>query len=52
MRKFFKKEIYHVFNKSIANYRIFKDKNNCWRFLKTIDFYNNINLKTSFSRAL
>ncbi len=50
--KFIKKEIYHVFNKSIAGYGIFKDLTNANRFLKVIDYYNKINIPYSFSKAL
>lgn len=33
-------EIFHVFNRSIANFGIFKDFKNSWRFLQALDFYN------------
>lgn len=36
-------QIFHIFNRSIANFGIFKDYNNCWRFLQTIDYYNQQN---------
>lgn len=32
--------IFHVFNRSIANFGIFKDFNNSQRFLQALDFYN------------
>jgi len=53
MRKFKFTEggFFHVFNKSIANYGIFKDLNNGQRFIETLDFYNNIKLEQSFSKA-
>lgn len=39
----------HVFNKSIANFRIFQHSQSCWRFIQALDYYNkstlnNINL--------
>ncbi len=40
---------YHVFNKSIANFAIFKYTDNIKRFLECLDFYNNINLHTRLS---
>ena len=40
MGKFVNGEIYHVFNKSIASYGIFKDINNGERFLEALDYYN------------
>jgi putative transposase len=40
MKKFFVGTIYHVFNKSIANYPIFKDLNNSERFIQALDYYN------------
>lgn len=33
-------EIFHICNKSIANYGIFKDLNNCQRFIQALDFQN------------
>lgn len=41
MRKFPEGSIYHVFNKSIANYPIFSDLNNSFRFVQALDYYNN-----------
>lgn len=40
---------YHVFNKSIANFGIFKNSNNALRFIEILDYYNNINLKKRYS---
>ena len=53
MRKsFFKKgEYFHLFNKSIANFNIFKSKSNSIRFLETLDYYNNNKPKTKLSIA-
>ena len=42
-------EIYHICNKSIANFGIFNDIKNGYRFLYTLDYYNNQLVKTSFS---
>ncbi|MEK6952503.1 MAG: transposase [Nanoarchaeota archaeon] len=39
-RIFQKEKIFHICNKSIANYGIFKDKINSLRFLKALFFYN------------
>jgi putative transposase len=53
MSKLFpKNEIFHVFNKSIANFGIFKDLDNCQRFIDTLDYYNNIFSKKSLSDYL
>ncbi len=45
-------EIYHVFNKSISNYGIFKVETNCHRFLSILDYYNSKNCPYSFSTHL
>lgn len=51
--KIFKKGcFYHVFNKSISNYGIFKNEDNSQRFLETLDYYNNSNEKKKFSLAI
>jgi putative transposase len=50
--KFYEDEIYHIFNKSISNYGIFKDLNNSYRFLDTFFYYNNNKIKRSFSLYL
>lgn len=50
--KFILGGIFHVFNKSIANYGIFKDIKNADRFIKALDYYNNITNIKSFSRAI
>ncbi len=47
-----KGEIFHVFNKSIANFRIFKDFENSQRFINTLDYYNNTQVFVSFSKFL
>lgn len=55
MRKkiYFKKgEIFHIFNKSIANYGIFKDPNNSFRFLQTLVYYNSLSTKINLGTFL
>lgn len=52
MRHFHSGEIYHVFNKSIANFAIFGSNQNKKRFIETIDYYNNKFLLECFSEAL
>jgi len=47
-----KGEIYHICNKSIANYNILDRKTNINRFIYTLDFYNTINLSRKLSEAL
>ena len=48
--KFIEGEIYHVFNKSISNYGIFKDLNNSQRFLNITEYYNDRLVTKSFSQ--
>lgn len=48
--KFIEGEIYHIFNKSISNYGIFRDLNNCQRFMNVLDYYNNRLVTKSFSQ--
>ncbi len=48
--KFIEGEIYHVFNKSIANFGIFNDLNNGQRFLNVTEYYNNRLITKSFSQ--
>lgn len=50
--KFIEGEIYHIFNKSISNYGIFKNLNNSQRFLNTLEYYNNHRLTESYSRYI
>lgn len=45
-------ELFHICNKSIAGYGIFKDPDNIQRFIDTIDYYNNISPQASFSKLL
>ncbi|KKP86816.1 MAG: hypothetical protein UR89_C0013G0004 [Candidatus Roizmanbacteria bacterium GW2011_GWA2_35_8] len=44
--------IYHIFNKSIANYGIFTDKINSQKFLDTLYYYNQESIGKSFSQFL
>ena len=48
--KFIEGEIYHVFNKSISNYGIFKNLDNCQRFLNVFEYYNNCFVTKSYSQ--
>ncbi|MFA6081476.1 MAG: transposase [Patescibacteria group bacterium] len=48
--KFIEGEIYHIFNKSISNYGIFKDFNNSQRFLNVVEYYNNRSITECFSQ--
>jgi len=50
-RSFKEGEFYHIFNKSIANFNIFRSKINNVRFLETLDYYNNIQKKIRLSIA-
>ena len=52
LRKTFEGEIYHICNKSIANYQILIKPSNAKKFIYTLDFYNSINLNKRFSDAL
>ncbi len=45
-------EIYHICNKSIANFGILKDPNNANRLIQTLGYYNTINRQQRFSEAL
>ena len=47
--KFIEGEIYHIFNKSISNYGIFKDIKNSQRFLNIFEYYNNKSMTKCFS---
>ncbi len=50
--KFIEGGIYHIFNKSISNYGIFKDFNNSRRFLSVVGYYNNRSITKSFSQFI
>lgn len=47
--KFYDDCFYHVFNKSIANFGIFSKSNNVIRFIKALDYYNNLKVEMSLS---
>lgn len=51
-RSFHEGDLYHIFNKSISNYGIFKDLNNCRQFINTFGYYNNTVVGRSFSKFL
>lgn len=44
-------EIYHICNKSIANFGIFKDPVNAERYIKLLDYYNTLPHPRRFSHA-
>lgn len=50
--KFAEGEIYHIFNKSISNYGIFKDFNNSQRFINVVEYYNSHLITKSFSQFI
>ncbi len=51
-KNYFKENtIWHLCNKSIANFGIFKNPNNAQRFIEVLDYYNNINYKIRYSYA-
>lgn len=45
-------EIFHICNKSISNYHIFRSEKLLSKFFTTLNYYNNDQLKISLSRAL
>lgn len=51
-KRFIKGEVYHVFNKSIANFNIFNGAHNSYRFNQLLDYYNCVYSKESFSNYL
>lgn len=52
VEKFVNGDIFHVFNKSIAHFKILDNLANAQRFLEVSDYYNNNNVKLSFSEYL
>lgn len=50
--KFVCNEIYHVCNKSIANYAIYRSKIDSHRFIEVLDYYNRYPVWTSYSTNL
>ena len=52
-KRFFEQgRIFHICNKSIANYGIFKDRRNTLRFVQTLNYYNRIDKKRKLSNYL
>ena len=52
-KSYFKENtIWHLCNKSIANFGIYKDPNNSQRFIEVSDYYNNINCKIRYSYTI
>ncbi|OGK24916.1 hypothetical protein A3F58_04160 [Candidatus Roizmanbacteria bacterium RIFCSPHIGHO2_12_FULL_37_9b] len=52
-KSYFKENsFWHLCNKSIANFGIFKDPINSQRFVEILDYYNNINSKIRYSYAI
>lgn len=51
-RTFPQGELFHICNKSISHYKIFRSEKLLNRFFLTINYYNNIQLKISLSGAL
>lgn len=52
-KNYYKKgEFFHIFNKSIATFLIFKNKKTINRFLQALDFYNSITRRKSLSEYL
>ena len=52
LRSFPQGEIFHLCNKSISNYSIFRNENWIDRFLTAIHHYNDINIQVCLSKAL
>ncbi|MBI2051445.1 transposase [Candidatus Roizmanbacteria bacterium] len=52
IQKFVKGCVFHICNKSIANFGIFKDPINAERFVATLDHYNTSHKKVSLSQRL
>lgn len=50
--KFIKGQIFHICNKSIANYGIFKDPKNAKRFIKGLNYYNDSKHKLNLALYL
>ena len=49
-RYFIKDNCYHIFNKSIAGFKIFRSTKNKLRFLSLLDYYNNHHVQKRFSQ--
>jgi len=51
-RIFPREEIFHICNKSISNYKIFRTEKYIRRFITTINYYNNLKVNISLSKAI
>jgi len=51
-QRFVSGEIYHIFNKSIAGFGIFRSRINKKRFIQSLDYYNTNNYSQRFATAL
>lgn len=51
-KQFVNGEFFHIFNKSIAGFGIFKDPTNADRFVNILDYYNSSIVSESFSKAI
>lgn len=51
-RTFPRGEIFHICNKSIANYHIFRNEKSIVRFLLTVNYYNDSSIKGCLSKAI
>lgn len=51
-KKFEKNTFWHICNKSIANYGIFKDSYNAKRFEQVLDYYNTVEFVQNFGKAI
>lgn len=45
-------EIFHICNKSISNYKIFRFEKSILRFITTANYYNNLKVNVSLSRVI
>mgnify|MGYP005849167529 CR=1 FL=1 len=45
-------QIFHIFNKSIASFKIFKNLEDKQRFINVLDYYNNAKISESFSKFI
>ncbi len=51
-RIFYEGNIYHIFNKSISNYQIFRSDSLASHYKTTLNYYNSVTKKLCFSKAL
>ena len=52
LRIFPRGEMFHICNKSISNYKIFRTERLLTRFIITINYYNNLNINLCLSKAI